>query len=631
VDRAGVQRRLPVGAEIVPEGGVHFRIWAPDHEHVTLVLEEGGADGLGREVVLERGAEGYHAVLAPGARAGTRYRFRTEGSQRLLQDPASRYQPEGPRGPSQVVDPAAFKWSDGNWPGVKLAGQVFYEMHVGTFTTEGTWAAAMAELPELRDVGITVIEMMPVADFMGAFGWGYDGVDLFAPTRLYGEPDDLRRFVDRAHVVGLAVILDVVYNHVGPDGACLETFAADYFSSRYENEWGESLNFDGPRSGPVREFFEANAAYWIEEYHFDGLRLDATQAMHDASPEHILAAINRRARAAAPGRSVLLVAENESQTARLLQRPADGGYGFDAAWNDDYHHSAFVALTGHNEAYYSDHLGLAQEFVSAMKYGYLYQGQRYSWQRKSRGTPTWGIPPAAFVNFIENHDQVANSDRGRRMHQRSSPGRYRAITALTLLGPGTPMLLQGQEFATSSPFLYFADHEPPLADSVREGRYSFLAQFPSLGAPDMKSRLPDPGTRAVFERCRLDFSERGRHAAAYALHKDLLALRRQDAAFAAQHPGGLDGAVLARQAFLLRFFGPDGHDADRLLFVNLGRDLALRVAPEPLLAPPAGMRWETIWSSEDPRYDGSGTPAIVTDEGIRLPGEAAIVLGGLKP
>ncbi len=267
-----------------------------------------------REIPLEPGAEGYHAVLAPHARAGTRYRFRTEGREKLHQDPASRYQPEGPHGPSEVVDPA-FRWTDGTWAGVKLAGQVLYEMHVGTFTPEGTWAAATAELPELQDVGITVIEMMPVADFTGTFGWGYDGVDLFAPTRLYGQPDDLRRFVDRAHAVGLAVILDVVYNHVGPDGACLKTFAADYFSSRYENEWGEALNFDGPRSGPVREFFEANAAYWIEEYHFDGLRLDATQAIHDASPEHILAAISRRASAAASGRSILLVAENESQTA----------------------------------------------------------------------------------------------------------------------------------------------------------------------------------------------------------------------------------------------------------------------------------------------------------------------------
>ena len=629
MERAGVERRLPIGAERVRDEGVHFRVWSPDHQHVVLVLED-EAGGVVREVPLEPEAEGYHAVFASGVRPGARYRYKSAESDALHQDPASRFQPEGPHGPSQVIDPAAFTWTDGSWRGVGIEGQVIYEMHVGTFTPEGTWEAAAAQLEELRRAGITVIEMMPVAEFPGTFGWGYDGVDLFAPTRLYGTPDDLRRFVDGAHRVGLAVILDVVYNHVGPEGACLRTFAADYFSKRYENEWGEPFNFDGPRCGPVREFFEANAAYWIDEFHFDGLRLDATQAMHDTSPEHILAALARRARAAAGQRRVLLVAENEGQDATLLHPREQGGYGFDAAWNDDYHHSAFVALTGHNEAYYSDHLGVAQEFVSAMKYGFLYQGQRYSWQKKARGTPTWGLRPSAFVTFIENHDQVANSDSGRRLHQRTSPGRHRAVTALTLLGPGTPMLLQGQEFAASTPFLYFADHHPPHTDAVRTGRGSFLAQFPSLAGEDMQGRLRDPGARETFERCRLDFSERVLHAGAYALHRDLLALRRQDPAFSAQRPHGLDGAVLGPQAFVLRFFGPDGHDADRLLLVNLGRDLPLRVAPEPLLAPPAGMRWDVIWSSEDPRYDGSGTPEVMTADGMRLPGEAAIVLGGRR-
>jgi len=629
VDRSGVRRRLPVGAEVVPGRGVHFRVWAPDDDRVRLVLEDDGAGGAGRELGMDPGAEGYHSVLAPDVHPGARYRFRLDRTG-LQKDPASRSQPEGPPGPSQVVDAAHFSWSDAGWTGIRIQGQVLYEMHVGTFTQEGTWAAAMAQLDELRELGITVIEMMPIADFPGAFGWGYDGVDLFAPTRLYGSPDDLRRFVDRAHAVGLGVILDVVYNHFGPDGACLRAYSHDYFSARYEGEWGQPLNFDGPRSGPVREFFEANAAHWIAEYHFDGLRFDATQAMHDSSPEHIVAAIGRRAREAAGERSIILVAENERQETTLLRPPQEGGYGFDAAWNDDYHHSAFVALTGHNEAYYTDHLGVAQEFVSALKYGYLYQGQRYSWQRKARGTPAWGLPPSSFVTFIENHDQVANSDRGRRMHQRASPGRYRAVTALTLLAPGTPMLFQGQEFASSRPFLYFANHEPPLADQVREGRNSFLSQFPSLDGLDSKGKLPDPGARETFERCRLDFTERARHTAACALHRDLLALRRQDPAFAAQQPGGLDGAVLAPHAFVLRFFAPAGHDADRLLLVNLGRDLPLRVAPEPLLAPPAGMRWEDVWSSEDPRYGGSGTPAVITDEGFRLPGEAAVVLGARR-
>jgi len=620
-------RRLPIGAEVMAAGGVHFRVWAPGHARLDLVLEDGGS---GRTLKLSMECEpgGYHSAFAPQAGAGTRYRFRAAGHDRLLQDPASRFQPDGPHGPSEVVDPSDYRWSDAAWPGVKLEGKVLYEMHVGTFTPSGTWEAASRQLDELRAAGVTVIEMMPVADFPGRFGWGYDGVDLFAPTRLYGRPDDLRRFVDRAHAAGLGVILDVVYNHVGPAGSCHKAFAADYFTDRYSNEWGEAINFDGPNAAPVREFYAANARYWIEEFHFDGLRLDAVQAIHDASPCHILAEIAAAARAAAGGRSILLVAENEVQDARTVRPASEGGYGIDAVWNDDYHHSALVALTGRNEAYYTDHLGVAQEFISAAKYGYLYQGQRYAWQRKARGTPTWGLPPASFVTFIENHDQVANSGRGRRVRQLTSPGRYRAVTALTLLGPGTPMLFQGQEFGSSSPFLFFADHDDTLGSAVRAGRAEFLRQFPSLAGEAMQRQLADPGAFETFARCRLDFSERERHAPIYALHRDLLRLRREDPAFRAQRPGGLDGAVLAPEALVLRFFGPGGHDGDRLLLLNLGRDLTLRVAPEPLLAPPEHLRWEVLWSSEDPRYEGGGTPEVVTPEGLRVPGESAVALAG---
>lgn len=620
-------RRLPIGAELRPGGGVHFRVWAPDHAGLTLVLEDDGAGGRA-EIAMEPEPGGYYSAFATQAGAGARYRFRVPGSGKLLQDPASRFQPEGPHGPSEVIDPSTFAWTDEGWRGVDLAGQVLYEMHVGTFASGGTWEGASRQLDELAAAGITVVEMMPVADFPGRFGWGYDGVDLFAPTRLYGRPDDLRRFVDRAHAAGLGVILDVVYNHVGPDGSCLKAFAAGYFTDRYENEWGEAINFDGPGAGAVREFFQANAAYWIQEYHFDGLRLDATQAIHDASPCHILAEIGAAVRSAAGGRAVLLVAENESQDTRTIRPRRQGGYGLDAVWNDDYHHSALVALTGRNEAYYTDHLGTAQEFVSAVKYGYLYQGQRYAWQKKPRGTPAWGLPPAAFVTFLENHDQVANSGRGCRVRELTSPGRYRALTALTLLGPGTPMLFQGQEFGATTPFLYFADQKGELAGAIRSGRAGFLAQFPSLSGEAVQRQLADPGAVETVERCRLDFSERERHAPLYALHRDLLRLRRGDEAFHAQRPGGVDGAVLSPDAFVLRFFGPGGHHDDRLLLVNLGRDLPLRVAPEPLLAPPAGLGWEAIWSSEDPSYDGGGTPPVVTGDGIRIPGEAAVVLAG---
>jgi len=404
------QRRLPVGAEVQQGGGVHFRVWAPRRRTVEVALEGGG--GAHR---LEAEGDGYFSGRVSAAGPGSLYRYRLDGGQ-SFPDPAARFQPEGPHGPSQVVDPGTFPWTDRDWRGCGLAGQGIYELHVGTFTREGTWEAALRQLPALADLGVTVLEVMPVADFPGRFGWGYDGVDLFAPTRLYGAPDDFRRFVDRAHAVGLGVILDVVYNHFGPDGCYLREFSPDYFSARYKNEWGDPINFDDRNSGPVREFFFANAGYWVDEFHLDGLRLDATHQIFDASPEHILAAVSRRVRAAARGRLTFLVGENEPQEVKLVRPPDQGGYGLDALWNDDFHHSAMVALTGHNEAYYSDYRGTPQEFLSGAKWGYLYQGQLYSWQRKRRGTPALRLAPTAFVNFMQNHDQVANSARGQRCH-----------------------------------------------------------------------------------------------------------------------------------------------------------------------------------------------------------------------
>jgi len=429
--------------------------------------------------------------------------------------------------------------------------------------------------------------------------------------------------VDRAHALGLGVILDAVYNHLGPDGNYLGEFSADYFTDRHQTDWGQALNFDGEHAQPVRDFFVANAGYWIEEFHLDGLRLDATQSIHDRSPEHILAVISRRVRAAARARETIVVAENEPQDVRLVRPLASGGYGIDALWNDDFHHSAMVALTGHHEAYYSDHRGTPQELIAAAKRGFLYQGQWYRWQSKRRGTPTAGIPPAQFVTFIQNHDQVANSARGERCHRLTSPGRHRAVTTLLLLSPGTAMLFQGQEFSASSPFAYFADHEPALAAQVRQGRLEFLRQFSSLATPEVVSAIPDPSDPATFQRCKLDPSERGRHAAACALHRDLLTLRRTDPVFHAQRPEGVDGAVLGPGAFVLRFFAPARDD--RLLLVNLASDLVLDVVPEPLLAPPLGRSWRTVWSSEDPRYGGGGASPI-EEAAWRIPGEAALVL-----
>jgi maltooligosyltrehalose trehalohydrolase len=621
-------RRMQIGAEPVPSGGVHFRVWAPRRRKVE-VLTAGGAKTQRIELLAEN--DGYFSGLAATAKTGDRYQFRLDGEDLLLPDPASRFQPDGPHGASEIIDPRTFHWNDDHWPGVDIHGQVIYELHVGSFTPEGTFAAAARQLERLRDLGVTVIELMPVADFSGKFGWGYDGVNLFAPTQLYGRPDDLRAFVDRAHSLCLSVILDVVYNHFGPDGNYLSQFSTDYFTDRYTTNWGDPINFDGPGSSSVREYFLANVAYWIKEYHFDGFRFDATQNIYDESPDHILAAVVRAARAAAGVRRILIIGENEPQNVKLVQPPERGGYGFDALWNDDFHHSAMVAVTGRNEAYFSGYRGKPQELISAVKYGFLYQGQWYQWQRKRRGSSDFSLPPTAFVNFIQNHDQIANSGTGARCHQLTSPGRYRAITALTLLAPGTPMLFQGQEYGASQPFLYFADHNSELAQLVHAGRKKELSQFRSLATPEAQAELPNPADRQTFDQCVLDFTERERDAGIYQLHSDLLTLRKIDPAFSSQRRGVLDGAVIAEETFLLRFFGGSGVDdlnpeGDRLLIINLGVDLEYNPAPEPLLAAPIDQKWMVLWSSEDPRYGGTGTASLEPDERWLIPGHAAVVL-----
>jgi maltooligosyltrehalose trehalohydrolase len=458
-------RRLPVGGEPVPGGGVHFRVWAPRRRRVQVVFAGGPA--WVAPALLTPEADGYFSGHVVEAVAGLRYRYRLDDDDTLYPDPASRFQPDGPHGPSETIDPAAYRWTDEAWHGAQIKGQVLYEMHVGTFTVEGTWAAATRQLPELARLGVTCLEVMPIGDFPGRFGWGYDGVNLFAPTRLYGRPDDFRQFVDQAHTNGLAVILDVVYNHLGPDGNYLGAFSDAYVTDRYLNEWGEAINFDGPDAGPSREYFVANAGYWIDEYHLDGLRLDATQQMFDSSPVHILTEIGQRVREMARGRATIVSSENEPQETKIVRPIERGGYGLDGLWNDDFHHSAMVAMTGRNEAYYTDYHGTPQELISAVKYGYLYQGQHYSWQKQRRGSPALDLDPSAFVSFIQNHDQVANTARGQRVHAQTSPGRYRAMTALLLLAPATPMLFQGQEIAASAPFLYFCDHTTELASMVK--------------------------------------------------------------------------------------------------------------------------------------------------------------------
>jgi len=602
----------------VIDGQIDFRVWAPAHTDVEVVLEHPTTTAI----PMTAEEHGYFSALVRDPGRPVLYRFRPSGKEVLLPDPAARFQPEGPHGPSEVIDPMPFAWTDQSWRGPDLLGQIIYEMHVGTFTPEGTWLSAARQLPELAAAGIGLIEVMPIADFPGSFGWGYDGVDLFAPTRLYGRPDDLRRFINTAHELGIGVILDVVYNHFGPDGNYLTEFSPAYFTHRYKCEWGDAINFDGRDAQPVRAFFLTNARYWIEEFHFDGFRLDATQQIFDASRPGIMAEIAEQARRSAGGRSILVIAENEPQRAELLASPDRGGAGLDALWNDDFHHTLMVALTGRKEAYYSDYNGSPQEILTTARHGFIYQGQRSRWQNNPRGTPSFDIEHARFVCYLENHDQVANSTWGHRLGQITSPGKHRATTALLLLGPWTPMIFQGQEFAASTPFLYFADHKPELAPDIAKGRVQFLRQFPSLAAEGMELYLADPAKEDTFLKAKLDFRERETNWRFGSMFRELAALRKDDAVFSGQGQGGVEGAVLSEGAFVLRFFG-DG--ADRLLLVNFGPDLLFAPAPEPLLAPPRRQKWEMIFSTDDPQYGGPGVSEVRPEQGWHIPAEAALV------
>jgi maltooligosyltrehalose trehalohydrolase len=554
-------------------------------------------------VALARNENGYFSRLIPGVKPGSLYKYRLDGDE-VVPDPCARFQPDGPHGPSLVVDPAAYDWRDEGWDGVTLTGQIIYELHVGAFTPEGTFDAAAEKLSELKQLGVTLVELMPVAECPGQWNWGYDAVDLFAPSHNYGDYEALKRFVDQAHALGIGVILDVVYNHIGPDGNYLKCFSDDYFTDRYKTDWGEAINYDGPNSEEVREFFLQNACYWISEFHLDGLRLDATQDIYDNGPVHVLSELSRRARFAAGDRQILLIAENEPQDVRCLAAVEKGGFGLDAMWNDDFHHAARVALTGRREAYFTDYEGRAQEFVSSVRRGFLFQGQYYVWQKKPRGTRVTDEPAAAFVCYLQNHDQTANCAEARRLAGLSSPLAYRALTALLLLSPTTPLLFMGQEFAAEASWFFFADHNPELAKTVLKGRREFLAQFPSYATPESQDAIPDPSHRSTFEQCKLDWSERDRHKQEYALHQDLIRLRREDAVIARQSRADVDGAVFSREVFVLRFFG--GEAGDRLLIINLGPQYELPALSEPLLAAGSDDSWHLVWSSDAPRYGGAG-------------------------
>jgi maltooligosyltrehalose trehalohydrolase len=612
-----VPARDAIGA-VVRNGVARFCVWAPAHETVELVLHPGSAAETSRRLTAR--GDGVFADELGDAKAGDTYGYRLDG-EGPFPDPASRFQPQGVHGPSAVVDAAAFEWSDAAWRGIAIEDAILYELHVGTFTAAGTFAGAAARLPDLADLGVTVVELMPVADFPGSRNWGYDGVSLFAPSRAYGVPDDLRRFVDEAHRLGLAVILDVVYNHFGPDGACGFRYAPQYMSARHTSPWGGGVNLDGEGSAHVREFFLQNALHWLGEYHFDGLRLDATHALADESPRHFVAELADRARASIRGRRLLLIAEDERNLASIVQPASRGGWALDAVWADDFHHQVRRLAAGDRDGYYADYTGTMADLALTIREGWMYQGQMSRHLGRPRGTDPSGIPLYRLVVCLQNHDQVGNRPYGDRLHHArpgtpSDPARlalFRALSALLFFVPETPLLFMGQEWAASTPFLFFTDHHPELGALVTKGRREEFAAFEAFADPAARDRIPDPQAASTFEASRLRWEERDRapHAGVLALYRTLARLRRSEPALRAS--SACD--AIAHDEDTLTVMRRDGPDA---LLLAVTRDSGRRFDAARLPAPAPRTRWALVFTTNDPAFAGPSP-------GAAAPGPAGLV------
>lgn len=520
---------MPFGAEVRTDGSVGFRLWAPAAAAVVLRLE---GDAAPRRLPMLPGDGGWHRLDTAAATAGTRYRFEVAG--RVVPDPASRFNPDDVHGPSEVVDPAAYDWADGAWRGRLWHEAVVYELHVGTFSPEGSYAGVAARLDHLQRLGVTAIELMPVADFAGRWNWGYDGVLPYAPDASYGRPEALKALVDAAHARGIMVLLDVVYNHFGPVGNYLALTAPQFFNPRRPTPWGEAIDFDGPRSRTVRDFFIHNALYWLEEFHFDGLRLDAIHAIRDDSVPDLVSELVAAVRAG-PGRDrhVHVVLENVRNEAHRL-RPVAGADGrvVVAQWNDDFHHALHAQLTGERDGYYADYAADPLAHLGrCLAEGFSYQGEPSCYRGGApRGEPSAALPPTAFVNQVQTHDQVGNRPFGERLSALVPEDALRAAVAVCLLSPAPPMLFMGEEFAADSPFLFFCDFaEPELRRSVLAGRNRYHAKFRGHADPALEARIPDPTTAASFAASRLDWSKcaRAPHARWFAYYAGLIAVRRR--------------------------------------------------------------------------------------------------------
>jgi len=520
---------MPFGAELEAGGRTRFRLWAPSCERVQLEL--GAGDGVMHP--MQRLAGGWHETRL-AAPAGSRYQYRvqmSDGRIMAVPDPASRSNPDGVHAGSEVIDPLAYEWRFAQWRGRPFAQAVLYELHVGSFTAEGSFAAAAQRLPDLARLGITALQLMPLAAFPGRRSWGYDGVLQFAPAECYGSPDDLKAFIDAAHGLQLMVFLDVVYNHFGPEGNYLHVYCPEFFNAAERTPWGAAINFDGRESGMVREFFINNALFWMQEYRFDGLRLDAVHAMHDASTPDIVCSIASRIREACAGREVHVVLENNRNQAQYLARDAHGAPTCATAqWDDDVHHALHVICSGESDGYYADYAQRPVELLGrALAEGFAYQGEYSRHRDRMRGERSGHLPPSAFVGFLQNHDMVGNRAFGERIGMFASPAMLAAAYACLLLSPQVPMLFMGEEFAASAPFLFFCDFGPELAAAVAQGRRREFKRFAAFADDAATLRIPDPNAAQTFTACKLDWNERERspHRERLALIGRLLELRHR--------------------------------------------------------------------------------------------------------
>ncbi|MEP7139842.1 MAG: malto-oligosyltrehalose trehalohydrolase [Caldimonas sp.] len=526
---------MPFGAAVLEAGGVRFALWAPGIEQVRLELvARSGSDRHARGIGLpmERGGDGWHVRVVSDAQAGDRYRFRMPDGL-AVPDPASRFNPGDVHTASEVVDPRAYEWRDAAWRGRPWTEAVIYELHVGSFTAEGSFVAAIAQLGDLAELGVTAIELMPLADSPGGRNWGYDGVLPFAPDAAYGTPDELKALVDAAHGLGLMVFVDVVYNHFGPDGNYLYAYCPEFFNPAHRTPWGAAINFDADRSRTVRDFFIHNALYWVEEFHVDGLRMDAIQTILDDSPRHIVREICAALRDG-PGhtRHVHVVVENEANGASFLGRDARGSpLAATAQWNDDFHHAAHVLLTGERDGYYADYANDPLAALGrALAEGFVYQGQASEHHDgAARGEPSAALPPVAFVSSLQTHDQIGNRAFGERIAMLADPALLDAAYACLLLAPHIPMLFMGEEFAASTPFCYFCDFSGELAAAVTSGRREEFRHFAGFADPAERLRIPDPNAASTFQASRLRWSEcsTAPHADRRARIAELLAVRRK--------------------------------------------------------------------------------------------------------